>query len=184
MEIEVLLDPVELRQATLGKAPEGLDSVDVHSVEREMLALVDPKVFVVPDIDQDIIAFPSVRVHDTLGIHTSPDDALKGFGRAVRDDLGVDPAVSLVDPEYRLLERSASSLPRSRPSPDPGGTEEAFVHLDGAYESRFLVRLVGVDQRPEDPKVAVDGLPVQLQKLGGFRRIDVDAETGDNFLTL
>jgi hypothetical protein len=42
---------------------------------------------------------------------------------------------------------------------------------------------VGMDQGPEDPEIAIDGLPVQSQQLGGFRRIDVDTKTRDNFLT-
>ena len=181
MEIEILLDPIELRQAPPGETPEGFDPVDVHPMEREMLALVDPEMLVVTDVDQTIVAFPSIRVHDAFGIRSSPDDVLKRFGRAIGNDLGVDPAVSLVDPEHRLPERSASSLPRSRPSPDTGRTEETFVHLDGAHEPGFFIRLVGVDHRPEDSEIAVDGLPVQTQKQGRFSRIDVDAKTGDNF---
>ena len=47
MKVEVLLAPVELRQAPFGKAKVSFDSVDVPSMGREMLALVDPVVFVV-----------------------------------------------------------------------------------------------------------------------------------------
>ena len=183
MEIEVLLDAVEFAQATFGKTPEGFDSVDVHPVECEMLALVDPEMLVVTDVDQAIVAFPSIRVHDAFGIHTSPDDVLKRLGRAVGDDFGIDPAVSLIDPEHWRLERSTAPLSGPRSSPNTSWTEEAFVDLDHPHKLGFFLSLVGMDQGPEDPEIAIDGLPVQSQQLGGFRRIDVDTKTRDNFLT-
>ena len=183
MEIEVLLDAVEFAQATFGETPEGFDSVDVHPVESEMLALVDPEMLVVTDVDQAIAAFPPIRVYNAFGILASPDDVLKRLGRAVGDDFGIDPAVSLIDPKHRLLECPAASLSRSRPSPDTRRTEEAFVDLDHPHKLGFFLSLVGMDQGPEDPEIAIDGLPVQSQQLGGFRRIDVDTKTRDNFLT-
>ncbi len=181
VEIEVLLDAVEFAQATFGETPEGFDSVDVHPVESEMLALVDPEMLVVTDVDQAIAAFPPIRVYNAFGILASPDDVLKRLGRAVGDDFGIDPAVSLIDPKHRLLECPAASLSRSRPSPDTRRTEEAFVDLDHPHKLGFFLSLVGMDQGPEDPEIAIDGLPVQSQQLGGFRRIDVDAKTRDNF---
>lgn len=80
VEIEVLLDVVEFAQATFGKTPEGLDPVDEPPLECEILALVDPEILVVTDVDQAIGAFPYIRVHDAFGIHTSPDDVLKRLG--------------------------------------------------------------------------------------------------------
>ncbi len=181
MEIEVLLDAVEFAHATFGKTPEGFDSVDVYPVECEMLALVDPEMLVVTDVNQALVAFPSIRVHDAFGIHTSPEDILKRFGGAISDDFGIDPAVSLIDSKHRLLECPAASLSRPSPSPDTSRTEEAFVDLDHTHKLGFFLSLVGMDQGSEDPEIAIDGLPVQSQQLGGFRRIDIDAKTCDNF---
>ena len=38
-----------------------------------------------------------------------------------------------------------------------------------------------MDQGPEDPEIAVDGLQIQSQQLGCSSRIYVDAKTRDNF---
>ena len=72
MEIEVLLDAVEFAHATFGKTPEGFDSVDVYPVECEMLALVDPEMLVVTDVNQALVAFPSSRVGRRLRTHPDP----------------------------------------------------------------------------------------------------------------
>ncbi len=146
-----------------------------------VLPVIHPEVFFVSDLDQAIVAFPPIRVHDAFGIPASPDHVLKRLGRAVGDDFVIDPAVSLIDSKHWLLEHPASSHSRSRPSSDTCWTEEALVDLDHTDKLGFLVRLVSVDQCREEPEIAVDNLPVQPQKLGGFRRIDVDAETGNNF---
>jgi hypothetical protein len=146
-----------------------------------MLALLDPERLGVPDIDQAIVAFPSIRVHDAFGIHASPDDVLECPGRAVGDDFGIDPAVSLKDPEHRLLKRLTAPFPGSRPSPDTSWTEDAYVDRDHTRKPGFSLGLAGMEHGPEDPERVIDGLPVQSRQLGCFRRIDVDAKTRDNF---
>ncbi len=106
-----------------------------------------------------------------------------GAARALRGVAQGYLAVIFLPDLHRLLECPAASFSWSRASPDTRRTEEAFVDLDHANKLGFFLSLVNMDQGLEDPEIAIDGLPVQSQQLGGFRRIDVDAKTGDNFLT-
>jgi hypothetical protein len=61
------------------------------------------------------------------------------------------------------------------------GTEVAFVSFDDAHEQRLLGELMSMDQAAEGHEIAVDGLAIELQQLGGFGGFDVDAEALRNF---
>lgn len=59
----VVADAVELRQASLGEAPEALNAVDVSPAVYELvLPMLHPEVLLITDVDQTVIASPPVRM--------------------------------------------------------------------------------------------------------------------------
>ena len=73
-----------------------------------MFGFVDAEVFVVPHIHQSVIAFPAVGMDNTLRRNLAPDDGLKRFGRAVRNQLCVNGSITLIDAKDRLFKRAPS----------------------------------------------------------------------------
>ena len=110
--MEVKFDAVELGEPSFGEAPEGLDAVDMHTVAlgEFMLAVVDPQMLVVADIDESVVAAPAVGVDDAFQRHLALDDGLQRGFFAIRHDLGIHPAMPLEDAKHRLLERAATAL--------------------------------------------------------------------------
>ena len=78
----VLTYPMKLRQPMFGIAPERLNAVDVPGAFDELVVtVIDPKVLFQPQVNQPIVASPSVGVDDAVGIHFATDDSLqRGFG--------------------------------------------------------------------------------------------------------
>ena len=104
VELEILLHTVKLCQAAFCKAPECFDAVDVDRFFRKVSGFVDAEMFVVPHVHQSVIAFPAVGMDNALRRNLAPDDGLKRFGRAVRDQLCANRSLTLTDAEDRLLE--------------------------------------------------------------------------------
>ncbi len=117
----------EARQSRLGEPPEPLNSVDMGGAGYELvLSMVHPKVFPIPDVDEAIIAPPTVGIDDALQGHLSANDALEGVLGTVGNDLGIDLPISLEKAKHDgLSERSPASFPF-----DPSGTEEGLVDFD------------------------------------------------------
>ena len=70
---KVFFDAIKLGQPPLGKAPEGLDAVDVGPAPGKRLGLVDADMAVVAHRDQAVIAFPRIGQKAAGGIDFSPD---------------------------------------------------------------------------------------------------------------
>ena len=63
-----------------------------------IVGMIDAEV-AIAEIDQTVVAAPAIGVDDSAEIHPAAVDALEGWPRAVRDDLGVDLALTLEDAE-------------------------------------------------------------------------------------
>jgi len=74
MKIKVGFDAIKFGQAALGEAPEGFDAIDVGATTGEGFLLVDAHMFVVADVDEAVVARPSVRTDDALGIDPPAND--------------------------------------------------------------------------------------------------------------
>ncbi len=137
--------PSKVCEPGFGEPPEAFNSIDMGGTRNKLvLPMIHPKVFPIPDVDEAILASPTVGIDDALQGHLSSNDALKSVFRAIRNDLGVDLSVSLEQAEDDgFSERSAASFPF-----DPSGSEEGFVHFDLPGQGRLLFTVLG-DPFPE-----------------------------------
>ena len=181
VELEILLHTIKLCQAAFCKAPECFDTVDVDRFFRKMSGFVDAEVFVVPHIHQSVIAFPAVGMDNTLRRNLAPDDGLKRFGRAVRDQLCVNGSITLIDAEDRLFKRAPSPFSGAWPLTNPGGAKKTFINLNHTEYLLFFGYLVEINQPPEGQKVPIHGFSVQLQEQSGSGSVNVDAKAFNDF---
>ena len=147
---------LELRQPDLGEAPEAFDAVDVDGAFGELVAGVIDAEVAIAEIDQTVVATPAIGVDDGAEVDPAADDALEGWLRAVRDDLGVDLAVTLEDAEDDGLAVGATPAPAL----DPACPEEALVDLDDP-EQRTLGLAGNQDVFPQAAVEPVHGVAVQ-----------------------
>lgn len=135
-----LVDAIELGQATLGKAPEALDAVDVIVAEREaVFAVSDAKVLGVTDGNQAIVGAQAVGMDDAAQAYLAANDRLQSGFRAVGHDLGIDLAVALEDTkDDGLAERTTAFLSAHATWP-----EVALVDFDRADKRRCAPALFG-----------------------------------------
>lgn len=74
LEVQIirrLAHTVEVRHPTFSVAPESLNTVDVRTAVGELVVdVVDAQVLGVADIDQAVLATPTVEVDDTLQADT------------------------------------------------------------------------------------------------------------------
>ena len=91
--------PLNFASRTYCQTPEAFDAVDLDSSFAELIVgMIDAEV-AIAEIDQTVVAAPAIGVDDGAEIHPAADDALEGWPRAARDDLGVDLALTLEDAE-------------------------------------------------------------------------------------
>ena len=112
MEVEgVFRQALELGQPDLGQAPKAFDAVDMDGAFGELVAgMVDAEV-AIAEVDQAVVAAPTIGVDDGARVDPAADDALEGGLRAVRDDLGIDVALPLEDAEDDGLAVGAAPPP-------------------------------------------------------------------------
>lgn len=75
---------IELLQASLRKASKALNAVDMAAARSELVGpVIDAKVFGIFDIDQPIIATPTIAVDRYVGCRASTYNGLQGGFAAV-----------------------------------------------------------------------------------------------------
>ena len=177
----MFFDPVELGQASFGKAPESLNAVDVSPALGKSLALVDAYMAVIAHIDQPVIPPPTIG-HDHAGrVNFASDHPLESRRRTVGHDLGVDLSVTLKNAEDRLFEGSSSALARTWTSPDPGRPEVGFISLDDANQKTLLGLTIKKDKPAEDAVEPIDSVAVELNQESGFGGLNVQTEALNDF---
>jgi hypothetical protein len=81
---------MKLLQAIFSEAPEALYPVDVVCAPRKLvLPMVNSIGFRVPDINEAVVAAPSVRVNDRLNSNATANNRLQSSLRAVGHDLRI-----------------------------------------------------------------------------------------------
>lgn len=143
MQVEsVSRDAIELLQATLGKAPEAFDAINISRASDELIrAMIDSEVFRVSDINQAVIAAPAIRVDHSFSRHSTANNGLQRGLFAVRHNLRIDAAVTFEDAEDNGFARSPAPALAS----DAMSTKVAFINFDFA---RHVSSQGTINQRP------------------------------------
>lgn len=82
---------IELDQTTLSKAPKGFNPVDMAAALDELIvAVIDPKVFIKPNVYQTIVTTPAIGVDDTQRICFASDNRLLRALRSIWNNLRVN----------------------------------------------------------------------------------------------
>jgi hypothetical protein len=95
-----------------------------------ILAVTDPEMFSVTDINQAIISAPAIRVDDAVEGDRSSDNALQRGFAAVSNNLVVNTTIALEDAKNGSFAKRATSAFAL----DAPGAEIGFVHFDLARE--------------------------------------------------
>ena len=132
-------DTFELSQTQFGVGPEGLDTVDVAVASSKLVfSMMDSEVLGVANINQALVAPPTITVDDAVDRDMAPNNLLQRGFSGIRDNLGVDPTIPLEDTEDDGF-RSSAATPFTPNSPRP---EVGFVDFDlsseGAVEGTFI----------------------------------------------
>ena len=168
---------IELADATLGVAPEALDPIDVAlSFDELILAMFDAQMLLVADIHQAVVASPAVAMNDDVGFNFASNNSLKRLLRAIRDDLGVDPAVTFEDAEDNGL----AAGPAASLAANPTRTEVALVDLHlAAFERPTILALSGQTFAQEEINI-VDGTDADAADPRRIRGREVQGEQPKN----
>ena len=142
----VFPQPVELLVASLCKAPEALDPVDVDSVfdeDRMVLAIGFGDAVMLGEacFDEAVVAAEAVCCQLRRERDTPLDDGLECCFRAVFHDLAMHAPAAFEDPEDRRL----AARPSPRLAPNAGCAEKALVDLDLPLEGTIVLRQFGHD---------------------------------------
>ena len=155
-------------QAGFGVAPERFDAVDVVAPACKLApAVVDAEVAFVAQVDEAVVALPTVGVDDALVSHTALDDGLQSVSRAIVEHVGEDFAAALEDAD------DGHFAPRAAPpfAPHAPGAKVAFVDFNLTFErglSDAFIRNTNTDRQ----HMTVDARAMQahdLSDLDGFQ---------------
>ena len=127
------VDAVELGEPVFGISPEALDAIDVVRSQGELVvAMIDSMMACVAEIDQAVVAHPAVGVDHGFQIGMAANHrSQRGFCN-IRDDLGIDLAITFEQTEDDGLGSGASpALAANTPRP-----EVRFIRFEIALQGR------------------------------------------------
>ncbi len=124
---------IEFLKPSLSTRPEALDTVDMTlCISKFIVRVQHPEMLRVADINQSIIAAPTVRMNHGLKRNVAPNHLLQCRFTTIRHDLGIDRAVAFEDTEDDgLATGSAPSFASNSAS-----TEVTFIHFDFTGKGR------------------------------------------------
>lgn len=141
MQMKALFSqPSEPGQPGFGIAPEAFYPIDMTLlISKFILGVVHPQMLLIPDVHKAVVASPAIRMDDALQIDTASNDCLERGAAAIRNDLGVYPALPFKDSENDgLAARAASAHSLNAP-----WAEIAFIELDDPEDRRLLFTKLG-----------------------------------------
>ena len=184
----MFLYPIACREAALGEGPDAFNPVDVntlhHTPRVPSLVCVDPKMCVVPDIDQSVLSAPPVTHDDGIQSHLSPYRPLSCALCGIRHNFGVHAAAALEPPTHRLRHRAPTPLERFIYSAWPCPAKVPCIHVHCAHPLRLLLLLLSKHGAPEHPRIPVARVAIHRQHLGGLRRRDSRTQCPPYFFLL
>lgn len=164
---------VELMHTTFGKGPEALDAVYVIRADGKLIiAMIDTQILRKTDIDQTVVATPTVGVDNYVRADFSANNGLQRGFLAIRNDLGIDPAVAFENAEDdRLAACPATTLAANTPASEIG-----LVHLNLSSLDRGVTRTF-FDQADTDfLKDLVNAFPGDISQFGCFAGRQIHCE--------
>src|SRR6266404_3289359 len=154
---------IELLQATLGVTPEAFDSIDVMRSAHELVpTMIDSEMLRVTNINQAIVAAPTIRMDDGIQSHATANYGLQRAFSAVRHHFRVDAAVAFEDAKDDRL----AGGPTPALATHSTRSEVAFVHFDFAASVRRGALTFGSHALSDSEKDHSDCLARQSRQLG------------------
>lgn len=132
-------DAVELDDAPLGEAPEGLDPIDMRfSIGEFVLTMIDSQVLGIADVDESVVATPVIGMNDTFQADLATNHLLQRLFLGIRDNLGEDMTVAFEDSEHDCFATSSPTTFAAHPL----GTEVGFIDFDLPQVGRLPLTLL------------------------------------------
>ena len=147
-------------QTNFGDTPKSFHPIDVNgALGKFILPMINAKMFLIPHINQARVATPTVRVNDTLQVHTSANNRLQRGFQAIRHNFGIDFAIPLKDAKHNRF-AICPSAPFAFHAPSP---EETFVNFYGPGKGRSLLTLF-CNPASNFRQIRIDGIPIQARQ--------------------
>lgn len=173
MQVEgMLVDPSEAHETNFGQSPEVLNAVDVRFPFHEFTESVTySEVVFVPEIHESVVAPPGVGMDDGVQRDSTANHPLERLFLRIWDDLGVDMAIALEDPEDdRLPSGSSSAFAFDAP-----GTEVGFI--DFHFSTVRGIPLAGCgDVLPNKLQISMHRVLVETRELHDFPCLQIEGE--------
>jgi len=174
MQIEVLAaDAAPFRQAGFRRAPEALDAIDMDAsaADKHVIAVLDPEVFAVAEVDQAIVANPAIAMDDTGHIDATANNRPQSRPFGVRDDFRIDAVLTFEDAEDDgLAAGPAAPFPANA-----AATEVGLVDFDRAAQGGMLLTFLG-HPLPEGEEEAIDRAAADMGELRHLGRFQVEGK--------
>ena len=117
----------------LGLAPERLNAVDVPgSLDELIVAVVDPKVLFQADVNQAIVARPTIGMNDAVGVNFASNNGLQRSFGGIGHDFCVDAVSSFEQAKDNNLATCATPTLAANTS----GTKVGFIGFKLACKGR------------------------------------------------
>jgi len=163
-------------QSRFGEAPETFNAIDMGSASDEfVLAMIHPQVFAISDIDQAIVAPPSIGVDDAIQGDTTSDNPLERRLSAVWNDFCVDRSIALENTKHsRFTVSAASSLTFDAP-----GTEVGLIDFNLTRERRLKLAIFS-NAFTDAAQIPVDGIAVVTREFSDLSGVQIQRKQPDN----
>lgn len=177
-EEQILPDTTPLREPRLRSAPKAFNAIDVDTLpldRKNILAMIDPMVFAVAEIDEAVVASPSIGVDNTAEVHSPSKNGLQRAFFGIRNNLGVHAPIALEDAEDdRFASRATSPFAFDALRP-----EVRFIHFNDATEPCFSCAVCR-DSFADDHEVSVDCVAIESGEVRHFRCLKVEGKEPDD----
>ena len=147
----MLSNAIKLSQSAFSETPKRLDTIYMRIAPGKFIvAMVDPMMFIKPDIHQTIVATPAISMNHTGNVHLASDNGLQDSFRRIRDDFSVNIIPTLQKSKDHRLTSSASTSLASHTL----GTKVRLIGLQLARKRRSL----GTSSAHARANTKVDGI--------------------------
>jgi len=125
---------IELCQTPFCKAPERFDTVDMPLATGKLIvAMMNPEVLIKTNIDQSVIAAPSIRMDDSIWCHMPTDKGLQGGFGVIWNNLRIHFPLALQNTKNNCFTISTSTSF----TPDTLRTKIRFIDFYSTLKWRF-----------------------------------------------